>query len=164
MKVPIQINIEIDDWSEDNFSERVVAKIVQNIQSDVQKQVHDRARKVIDDTLKERAQTIIDEYLSKPIPTTNQYGEYKGKTQTLTEMFVETSSKYLQEKVNKNGNSPGYNDPSMPRLDWIIRNVCLQDLEAVVKAAVAEARKKGEAVMQAAIAELMAKHLPKGGA
>lgn len=158
-KLPIQINIEIDDWHDGSFTDRVIEKIVANIQGDIQKQVHDRARKVIDDTMKEQAENAVIEYLRNYIAVTNTYGEKTGKTCTLTELIVEKFSKYMNEFVNKQGNPDTYNRDNIKRIDWLVGKICTEGVEKIVKDAIMDARKRGEAAIQQTIAELMVKHV-----
>lgn len=157
----LKIELSLTDYSEESIMDRVVSHLTDQLQRNIEKQVHDRMRKVIDDVLQAKAESTVAEYLTRPMQKTNHYGEPVGAPITMTEMIAVKFDDHMKECVDTRGNKQDVysSNKGDKRLDWIIKQICSDKLESVVSAAVKEARQKGEDAMKNAIAELIAKHV-----
>lgn len=82
------------------------------VQARIKKKIHEDVDGIIDSTLKET----IDSILEKPITPIDSWGEPKGEPRTLKEMIKTRAETYLSEKVNSEGRADTYNAKSS-RLD-----------------------------------------------
>ncbi len=92
------MDMENEGPSEDSrFSKTTVLKHIQNM---IKEQVEKSVSAIADEHVLPRVDEIITGMV---IQTTNQFGEKKGSSKTLTEFVVETAENYLSEEVDSQG-------------------------------------------------------------
>ena len=97
----------IEDAIVDDIRDKIISGVNKSIERITSEQVMKAAVAYSETKVKE----IIDGLIDKPLAQTNQYGEHKGATITITELIIKKVNKYLGSSVNSYG-QPSYDGKS----------------------------------------------------
>lgn len=100
----------------DNISARFSTKISDQIVEQAETQITQKINGVIDTKVNE----ITENFLHREFVPLDKYGDQRGPKTTVLELLKKRLDDYLEEKVDKNGNTGGYNCETK-RLNYIIQ-------------------------------------------
>lgn len=117
------------------LADAIVRQLVdKHSRSDAWKGIAERVQAIRDDEIRTQLAPVIAEALTKPIQTTNAYGERTGTETTLRELIAAEARRYLNEPSDR------YNTDRTSRLQVEVRKAVAEAFKDEVAGAVQEVR------------------------
>jgi hypothetical protein len=86
------------------LADEVVAQLVKDLRvSDEYKTLRQHVAEIRDEVIRDRIKAEVDAAFAAPLTETNKYGQPTGNTTTLVELVIAEVSKFMSEKVSRNG-------------------------------------------------------------
>jgi hypothetical protein len=112
------------------------------------------------DFIKDKAQKVVVDILTKPRHKTNSYGEPVGESFTLTEFIEKSFQDYMKEGVDYQGRTErGSYSTKHTRAEWIIKEIAMKDLEKVAENEVKKVRQQAKLQVAAAIGKFPSENM-----
>lgn len=158
------ISIQLPDDVLENIAERaarnVHAKVEEMAKVKLAGLVDDLWRDTLKQNMSEMAQGLIREWMEKPRPLTNSFGEKVGEGSSFSERLLKDWQEYLTKPVNHRGEpSSGYYDKDGTRLEFLIKQFAMPHLEGIAKEAVQKVQTEARARVQEALSAFLAQQL-----
>jgi len=118
MKVHMEIEEEYE-YSMDELVSRVVhEKITSQVNKKVQEEINNKMNDMIEIVVNDRINETIANFLDKPITLYDKWGDKKSDYKSVNDLLKERFDKWLDEKVDKNGNKASYGETK--RIDFLL--------------------------------------------
>lgn len=156
------IRIEFDETALSEIAQRAANTLQAKMEKLAIKMIEQRIDAIMNETWKktiaERAEAAIFNYLTKPRPRTNQYGENVGASITLSDNIPIAVKAYLDEKVNaKGGSDPSYG--KITRINWIVAKFVRDEIDGETRQAAAAVTEKARQVVQQHVARFISEQM-----
>lgn len=161
------IQIQVSGYEMD----RIATAAAREVANHLSKRLDDIAREMIEAALDDawhariqaHAEAAIEEYLTKPRPRTNQWGERINGQQdmTISEMVPEAVKKWLEQPVNYKGEraDPYNRKDCSSRVDWIITTQVASELTDATAQAADQVTKEARKVVANHVARFVSEQM-----
>jgi hypothetical protein len=137
--VLLSVPVDISELKE-GIAQKASNTLCVQLRDEVLKATRKAADEAIAEVVSGWAEKIVREEIAKPRAKTNNYGREIGETQTIDEIALEATTKYMTAEVNERGDFPGYNDKrKTTRLQFLIGQAIGSTVEKVAKEEVGKA-------------------------
>lgn len=161
------ITVEINSYAMERIETAAAAGVRQQLAARIDAIIQEEIATIVETKLAEAvgamAEKAILEYLTRPRPKTNSWGEQiGGGTMTLSEMIPQKVEGYLNESVKSDGTPvrDHYDRKgSETRLDWIVNKSVRDELNIATKKAAADVTEKAKQVVAAHVGRFVAEQM-----
>lgn len=159
------IKIDINIGAMERIEAAAMHGLRQAIMTKVDQIIEDEIRDVVAEKLGEVVGRLADatilEYLTKPRPRTNAYGEkVSGTPMTIADQIPEKVEAWLSGSVQSDGRpADHYDRGKQTRLEWMLNNMVRGELDAATKAAAASVTEQAKKVVAAHVGRFVAEQM-----
>jgi hypothetical protein len=156
------VSITLPPLDADDICERVVMRLADEMRESVSKKLNEMIKDKFDDGVRKAADKAVADFLKKSLPKTNQWGEGKGESVTLTEYVIDKFKDHMMERVRADGtrgDQYGSGDKLPTRHQWLIEQFGTKEIVKVAQAEIEKVRKTAEAQVSAAVGNFIAQNL-----
>lgn len=150
----------IDDFVKEsiinNISGLITSDIGKNIKEEANKRIQAHTLSKIDDMIN----GIVEELLEKQFTIYDDYGDVKVMNTTVKDQLKKRLDNFLEEKVNDNGNTSGYNC-NKTRLEYFMLKQIDYDMQRKIDAAAAEIKKGLEKYIETTMKDKIGENMAK---
>ena len=119
----------LDETLKNEIANKVVAMASKSSEKAIEKMVTEQI-KGLDKTVSSRLNEIMEDFFTKKVAITDQWGDVK-KTTSVTELLKSKCDSFMTEKVDRDGNVTNYN--GVPRTEYLANRICGPAFEKIVK-------------------------------
>jgi len=160
MKAKAAVSITLPEFDAEEIMERVVAKLADQFHERITERLDKLVQAQFNDVVRKAADNAVADFLKKSLPKTNEWGEAKGTSITLTEYAIDMFVKHMQERVRADGTrADSYNKELPTRHQWLIEQFGTNEIVKAARAEIEKVRKTAEAQVSAAVGNFIAQNL-----
>jgi len=157
------IKIEINQYALERIESACMAGVRQEISRKIDALIEENIREIVEERLGtvvgKMADDAILEYLTKPRPRTNAWGEkVSGTPMTISEQIPDKVANYLAEHVDRDGR-PDRSYGKVTRLDWTISKFVTTELDVATKQAANQVSEQAKKVVAAHVGRFVAEQM-----
>lgn len=159
------ITVQINQGAMERIEMAAAAGLRQEISKRLDKLISDEISGIVEERLAEvvgsLAEKTIIEYLTKPRPRTNTYGEaISGSEITIADQIPGKVEAWLSERVERDGTRSSYrSNDKLTRLDWIVSKFVTDELNVATKKAAADVTDQAKKVVAAHVGKFVAEQM-----
>ena len=159
-KIDISTQIELDDHELD---ERIVEAAAEQLLSQVN--LTSRYGGAVVDQINAKLAEIVaarvEAMLDKEVAQVDRFGDLLPGKKTFREIFADQADAYLTERVNSDGRAASGGHGSIPRMEWLMRQVGAHSYEQMCRQVGEQFKKELQEKAKAALASVVASHVAK---
>ncbi len=129
------VTVDENDVTEEGFLDAAVFKATSMLVSRCNDEIKNRVMLAVEKTIAATAQAVCDEALHAKVPDTDRLGQARGPAKSIHERMMEAAIAHVSEKVNCNGDRPGYEQQAAPRYAWVAMKAAQDVLKDAAKLA-----------------------------
>jgi hypothetical protein len=157
------ITVNVNQHAMERIEIAAMVGVREEISKKISVIIEDEIRDIVEQKLGEvvgkLAEDTILEYLTKPRPRTNAWGEkVGGSPMTIAEQIPEKVSGYLAEHVDREGR-PDRSYGKITRLDWMLGKFVTTELEIATKQAANDVSEQAKKVVAAHVGRFVAEQM-----
>lgn len=159
------VTVTLNQYAMQRIEEAAMIGVRQEVSNKIDAMIESEITDVISQKLGEVVGRLADatilEYLTKPRPRTNAYGEHiSGTTMTIADQIPEKVEKWLSQPVQSDGRpADHYDRGKQTRLEWMLNAMVRNDLDAATKAAAAQVSEQAKKVVAAHVGRFVAEQM-----
>lgn len=159
------VTVQINRGAMERIEAAAAHGVRQELAKRLDKVIHDTIADIVEAKLNEvvgsLAEKVILDYLTKPRPRTNHYGEtIGGNGITIADQIPDKVEKYLTERVQNDGSRTSYNDSKYPtRLDWLVGKYVRDELTVATKKAADQVTEQAKKVVASHVGRFVAEQM-----
>lgn len=158
----ITITIKMDEYlSSGTLEDKIAHSIALAVSNTIQKSIEKKALAIVEARIEaeftETAATKVQQLFDLPVQKYTTWGSAEGEPAVLRELILKRMEQWLQETVRKSDGrpeTPRYDDKSsnfMPRLQWMVNELAIKPLDAVVKEQAKKVEVEVRSMVQASV-------------
>lgn len=157
------ITVQLNQYAMQRIEEACMIGVRQEISSKIDALIEEQIRDIMEERLSavvgKMADEAILEYLTKPRPRTNAWGEkVSGTPMTISEQIPEKVASYMAEHVDRDGR-PDRSYGKVSRLDWTVSKLVTNELDVATKAAASQVSEQAKKVVAAHVGRFVAEQM-----
>lgn len=157
------ITVQLNSYAMQRIEEACMIGVRQEVSSKIDAIIEEQIRDIMEERLSaavgKMAEEAILEYLTKPRPRTNAWGEkVSGTPMTISEQIPDKVASYLAENVDRDGRyDRSYGKTS--RLEWMISKFVTNELDVATRAAASQVSEQAKKVVAAHVGRFVAEQM-----
>lgn len=157
------ITVQLNQHAMERIEIAAMAGVRQEISRKIDAVIEEQIREIMEERLAavvgKMAEEAILEYLTKPRPRTNAWGEkVSGTPMTISEQIPEKVAGYMAEHVDRDGRlDRSYG--KVTRLEWTISKLVTNELDVATKAAASQVSEQAKKVVAAHVGRFVAEQM-----
>lgn len=157
------ITVQLNAYAMQRIEEACMIGVRQEVSSKIDALIEEQIRDIMEERLSavvgKMAEEAILEYLTKPRPRTNAWGEkVSGTPMTISEQIPEKVASYMAEHVDRDGR-PDRSYGKVSRLDWTLSKLVTNELDVATKAAASQVSEQAKKVVAAHVGRFVAEQM-----